>query len=39
MLQVLQRLREEQQQLLARHGAGITTAVIQDMVYADAVIR
>lgn len=36
---VLEQLRQEQQQLQAKHGDTITAAVLKNMTYADAVIR
>jgi len=36
---VLQRLRNEQQAVVAKHGEQITTAALRDMHYAEAVIR
>jgi cytochrome P450 len=36
---VVDKLRQEQQQLVAKHGGGITGAVLKEMVYADAVVR
>jgi cytochrome P450 len=35
----LQQLRQEQQAVLAKHGPGLSAAVLRDMPYADAVIR
>ena len=37
--QVLEKLREEQRALVAKHGEAITPAVLKDMTYADAVIK
>jgi hypothetical protein len=39
VLQVMQRLRKDQAEVVAKHGTSITSAAIRDMVYADAVIR
>ena len=36
---VMARLREEQAQLVARHGPGASTALLRDMKYGEAVIR
>ncbi len=36
---VMEKLRGEQQALVAKHGQQITPAVLKDMVYAEAVIR
>jgi cytochrome P450 len=36
---VLDKLRTEQQALVAKHGEHITPAVLKEMVYGDAVIR
>jgi cytochrome P450 len=36
---VLQKLREEQQRVLTKHGPQVTAAALKDMTYADAVIR
>ncbi|WIA16755.1 hypothetical protein OEZ85_013407 [Tetradesmus obliquus] len=36
---VLQRLRQEQQQVVARHGGRISSDALKDMRYADAVVR
>lgn len=36
---VMEKLRAEQKVLVAKHGEGITPAVLRDMTYADAVIR
>lgn len=35
----MERLRAEQQELIAKHGEGVTKAVLDQMTYADAVIR
>jgi cytochrome P450 len=35
----MQQLRSEQQALVARHGPYLSTAVLQEMPYAEAVIR
>lgn len=37
--EVTDKLRQEQQVLVARHGPQITPAVLREMTYADAVIR
>jgi cytochrome P450 len=36
---VMDKLRAEQQALIAKHGDAITPAMLKDMTYADAVIR
>lgn len=36
---VMDKLRSEQQALVAKHGERITPAVLKDMTYADAVIK
>lgn len=36
---VMQKLREEQQAVVAKRGQQISTAALKDMAYADAVIR
>lgn len=35
----MQQLRQEQQALLARHGSQLSTGVLREMPYAEAVIR
>eukprot|EP00775_Hariotina_reticulata_P013035 gene13035-13164_t len=37
--EVVEKLRQEQQELVAKHGEPLTAAFLKDMVYADAVIR
>jgi hypothetical protein len=37
--EVVEKLRQEQQQVVAKHGEQLTAAALKDMVYADAVIR
>lgn len=36
---VMAKLREEQAQLVARHGPGASAALLKDMKYGDAVVR
>lgn len=37
--EVMDKLREEQRRLVAKHGGGVSTGLIKDMAYAEAVIR
>lgn len=36
---MVERLRQEQQAVVAKHGSRITGAILKEMTYADAVIR